>query len=339
MVLSKKALEEMGAAEFGLNPIGTGPYEFVEWKPNDVLILKRFEDYWGEKPEWDEIHIFAIPEDAAAEIALETGDVDFGRVAPESFTRFEDNPNFTTYPMSGLDYEWLNVNVVHPKLQDKNVRLAIRYGIDPQEIIDAAHGGLWQRACAMIAPGQVGYWADAPCYERDVEKAKGYLAAAGLDSLDLTLTISQGEEEVTAAQVVQAQLAEVGINIEIVPVDDATFNTLGDQVRDRELTLVGYSTNPDPSWSVVWHLCDQVDQWNWTYYCNEEVDSLAAQAVTELDPAKRTELYIQLQKIWDEDAVAWDWIAFRSYFFVARAGIVPAIQGNGRWLAYAFTSE
>jgi peptide/nickel transport system substrate-binding protein len=190
----------------------------------------------------------------------------------------------------------------------------------------------------MIAPGQVGYWADAPCYERDAAKAQSLLAEAGVSNLELTLTTTNAEPFQAAAQVIQAQLAEVGITVDIETVDDATFNDIGGHVKTRDLTLVSYSTNPDPSWSTVWFLCDQVDQWNWTYYCNPELDELNAQAAKELDPAKRTDLYVQVQKIWDEAAV-FDWISYRSFFYVSRADLVMPIQPNGRWVAWAAHSK
>ena len=100
-VISKKAFEEMGGDEFALHPIGTGPYEFSEWVPNQRVVLTRFEDYWGEAPEWDELHYIPIVEDSAAEIALETGDIDFGSVSSAAVERFEADPNFPGFPMAG----------------------------------------------------------------------------------------------------------------------------------------------------------------------------------------------------------------------------------------------
>jgi peptide/nickel transport system substrate-binding protein len=339
MVLSKAALEEKGAEGFATDPIGTGPYEFVEWTPDSNWVLRRFEDYWGEPPEWDEIHFFPITEDSAAEIAIETGEVDFGRVAPEAFDRFENNPDYTTLAVSGPSFEWLNINVEHPKLQDINVRQAIRYGIDVNDIITVAHGGLWERACAMIAPGQVGHWADAPCYDRDVDLARQYLADAGYpDGLDMKLTIGDGESARAAGETIQAQLGEIGINIEIETLDGAAYNTLGDNLRERELTWVAYGATPDPSLSVIWFLCDQIDAWNWTYYCDPEVDQLAFDALVETDQEARSDMYIEMQRIWDENVV-FVWVAYESLFYVSRSDLEPAIMPHGRYIPYAFRSK
>src|SRR6185503_21319008 len=125
--------------------------------------------------------------------------------------------------------------------------------------------------CALLAPGQVGYWADAPCYERDVEMAQSYMQKAGIDSLDLTLTFLNREENKSVAEVMQANLADIGINVELVPQDDAPYwdGGFGETgLAERELTLIEWgTTNPDPYWLTVWFTCDQVLQYNWMYWC------------------------------------------------------------------------
>lgn len=341
-VLSKKAFEEMGGEAFALHPIGTGPYEFSEWVPNQYVKLTRFEDYWGEAPEWDELQFIPIVEDSAAEIALETGEIDFGSVSAAAVERFEADPNFTVYNVPSLDFQWLAMNVQHPNLQDINVRKAIQNAVDVESIIDAAFNGKWQRACALIAPGQVGAWDDAPCYSPpDLEKAREFMQAAGLETLNLTLTIDDAEASRTVAEVIQANLAEIGINVEIIVLDSSSFweGGMGEAgVTNRQLTFVGYGTTPDPSWSTVWFTCDQVVEWNWMYWCNEQYDELHEAAIRELDPDKRTEMYIEMQKLMDEDAIA-VWIAYPTMHYVSRADVQASITPHGRFLGWNFKSK
>lgn len=341
-VLSKKAFEEMGGEEFALHPIGTGPYEFTEWVPNQYVKLTRFQDYWGEAPEWDELQFIPIVEDSAAEIALETGEIDFGSVSSAAVERFAADPNFTVYNVPSLDFQWLAMNVQHPNLKDVNVRKAIMNAVDVESIIDAAFNGEWQRACALIAPGQVGAWDDAPCYSPpDLDKAREYMQAAGLETLDLTLTIDDAEASRTVAEVIQANLAEIGINVEISVEDSSGFweGGMGEAGRtNRQLTFVGYGTTPDPSWSTVWFTCDQVPEWNWMYWCNERYDELHSAAIRELDPDKRTEMYIEMQKLMDEDAIA-VWIAYPTFHYVSRADLQASITPHGRFMGWNFTSK
>jgi peptide/nickel transport system substrate-binding protein len=340
-VISKKAFEDMGKEKFALHPIGTGPYEFYEWVPNQKIVLKRFKDYWGDPPEWDELDYLPIVEDSAAEIALETGEIDFGSVSSAAVDRFEADPNFTVYKVPSLDYQWLAINVQHPKLKDINVRRAIVSAVDVDSIIEAAFDNKWARACALIAPGQVGAWDEAPCGKPDIAKAKEYMQAAGLESLDLTLTIDDLESSRTVAEVIQANLAEIGINAEIIVLDSSSFweGGMGEAgVTNRELTYVGYGTTPDPSWSTVWFTCDQVVEWNWMYWCNERYDELHEAAIRELDPDKRTAMYIEMQKLMAEDAIA-VWITHPTMLYVSRADIVASISPHGRFMGWNFKSK
>ena len=186
-IVSKAWVEDVGLESFATNIIGTGPYIFSEWKPQEMVVLTKNPDYWGEEPYYDEIHLIPIEEDKAAEIALEAGDLDFSLISIGGLGIFESNPNFNIVTRQSLRYEWIAMNVQHPKLQDPNVRWAIIYGIDVPSILQADYMGKVERECALIPPGLVGYWEDAPCYERDVEKAKEYLAAAGLNRLTYDL--------------------------------------------------------------------------------------------------------------------------------------------------------
>ena len=344
LVLSKKAIEERGE-EYGTNPIGSGPYEFVSWAPKQEVVLKRFADYGGAgsdagaPPEWDELRFIPVDEDNAAEIAIETGEIDFGEVSPLGSERFEGNDEFGTAVGPTLDYGWIGMNVRDPQLEDINVRRAIRQAIDVPSLIEVGFDGKWERARAIVAPGMpIGYWEDAPVYDRDVEQAKSFLDQAGVSSLELTYTYStaeKGGKEI--AEVVQANLAEIGVTVEIKPTDSAVLNELGDVILGLQLFHVSYSNNPDPSWATVWFICDQIGQWNWMSWCNEEYDRLHLAALKEPDQQSRHDMYIQMQQLWDEAAHT-QWIAYRTKFFAYRAGLQPSIAPYGRFVPWAFRS-
>ena len=177
----------------------------------------------------------------------------------------------------------------------------------------------------------IGYWEDAPEYDRDVELARSLLEQAGVSTLELTYTYwtaEKGGKEI--AEVVQANLADVGITLDIKPTDSAVLNELGDVILRLQLFHVSYSNNPDPSWATVWFICDQIGQWNWMTWCNEEYDRLHLAALKESDQANRNEMYIQMQRLWDEAAHT-QWIAYRTKFFAYRNGLQPSIQPYGRF--------
>jgi peptide/nickel transport system substrate-binding protein len=330
LIMCKKFVEEVGLDKIKTDMVGTGPYMMAEYTPNQRIVLKRNPDYWGTPPYYDEIQFYPISDDKAAEVALESGDIDFGVISLASVDRFKSNPAFKVDVMPTASYAWVGMNVENPKLKDINVRQAIRYGIDVPSILAAAYNGQATQAREMLPEGILGYWKDAPLYTRDVAKAKEYLAKAGLKTLDLNLAIDNTSEYSTWAQVIQQNLAEVGINITIVPLDDAAFWDLGmgDKGKDVELFTMTFTAMPDPAWFTMWFTCAQVGVWNWMRWCSPQYDALHAKGISTLDPAAREQIYIDMQKMWNEAAIS-VWITSMPLARAYKPDIVPAIYSGG----------
>ena len=337
-VLCKKFVEEVGLEKFATQILGSGPYIFAEWQPKQKVILKRNPDYFGAQPYYDEIHFIPIEDDKAAEIALEAGELDWAKISIDSYDRFASNANFKTLKVPNIRFSWIGMNVENPKLQDINVRLAIRYGVDVQSIIDATYFGKVDRELGLIAPGLVGYWKDAPRYERDVAKAKEYMTKAGLTSLDLRFDILNTTEYQTWAQIVQQNLKEVGINITINVMDSASFWSLGEGEKGKEAELFGinYSMQPDPSWATMWFTTSQIGLWNWMRWSNAEYDELHQKGLATLDNAERDQIYIRMQQLFDEAAHT-IWITHGSLIYVHTPDIKPAMTPNGVIQPYFFS--
>ncbi len=329
-VLPKKYVEEIGYEKFATSILGSGPYLFSEWRPKEQITLTRNPDYSGTPPYYDEIHFIPIEDDKAAEVALEAGELDWSRISVDSFDRFANNAQFKVLKQPALRYRWIGMNVEHPKLQDVNVRQAIRYGIDVPSILQAGYMGQAEQEFGLIAPGLIGYWKDAPHYQRDVAKAKDYMAKAGVTSVDLRLDILNTSETRTWAEIAQQNLKEVGINIQINPMDSASFWSLGtgDAGKNAELFGQNYSMEPDPSWATMWFTQEQIGVWNWMRWASPEYDALHKQGLVTIDAAKREEIYIQMQKLWDE-ACHSVFITHGSMTYAYVPGIVPATTPHG----------
>ena len=331
LIVSKKFVEEVGLEKFKTDIVGTGPYILAEWKPNERLVLKRNPDYWGTPPYYDEIQMVPIDDDKAAEVAMQAGELDFGLISLASSDKFQSDPSFKVQVTPSYSYSWIGLNVENPKLQDINVREAIRYGIDVPSILAAAYNSKAPQATALIPEGIVGAWTDAPAYQRDVAKAKEYMAKAGLTTLDLNLAIQDTTEFRTWAEVVQQNLAEVGININIVPLDSSSFWDMGsgDKGKDVEMFAIGYSASgPDPAWFSMWFTCDQVGVWNWMRWCNTQFDQLHKDGIKTLDPAQRDKMYIEMQKLWDEAAIS-VWITDTPLVYVSKPNVDFVIYPGG----------
>ena len=303
-IVPKAYIEEVGVEAFGTDPVGVGPYLFDEWAPLERVVLKRDPNYYGKAPYFDEIHLLMIEDTQAAEAALEAGELDFTFIDLTSVERFEANPDYMVSDLPTMGFEWIGMNVENPKLQDINVRQAIRYAIDIPGILQVAYDGLVDQSKTLIPPGVLGYWEDAPVFERDVELAKEYMAKAGLDSLDLRVDFdSSVPASAATAEVMQVNLAEIGINLEINPVDSAAFWELGmgDEGINMELFVIGYVMYPDPTWASMWFVCEQVGVWNWMRWCNEEYDALHYQSTSSQDPAERQQIHEKMEQIWNDD--------------------------------------
>ncbi len=332
LIVSKKFYEEAGPDKVKTDIVGTGPYLFAQWTPKQSVVLKRNPDYWGSQSYYDEIDLIPVDDDKAAEVALQAGELDFSNISLSSEDRFTADPNFVVNVIPATLYKWVGMNVDSPKLKDINVREAIRYGIDVPSILTAAYNDKAPRANALIQPeGAVGFWADAPVYNRDVAKAKDYMSKAGLTSLDLTLTYESTDEYNTWAQIIQQNLKDVGINVALNPLDSSSFWSLGEGGKDKSLELFALyysSVVPDPAWSTQWFTCAQVDLWNWMRWCSAEFDSLHEKGLTTIDPAQRAPIYIQMQQLWDA-AVISVFVTDTPQVFVSKTTVKPVIYPGG----------
>jgi peptide/nickel transport system substrate-binding protein len=333
LIVSKKFYTEAGPDKIKTDVVGTGPYLFSEWTPNQKVVLKRNPDYWGTQPYYDEIDLIPVADDKAAEVALQAGELDFSSISSVSEDKFKADSNFTVEVAPATSYKWIGMNVESPKLTDINVRQAIRYGIDVPSILAAAYNNKLTQANALIQPdGALGYWKDAPVYNRDVEKAQSYLAKAGVKSLDLSFTYENIDEFTTWAQIVQQNLKDVGINVTLNPLDSSSFWALGEGGKDKSLELFALyygSVVPDPAWSTQWFTCDQVDLWNWMRWCSKEFDDLHQKGLTTTDTAQRESIYIQMQQLWDAEVDS-VFVTNQPQIYVSKAGIKAVIYPGGQ---------
>lgn len=344
-IVSKKAVEELGAKKFATNPVGTGPYEFVSWSPTQKVVLKKFAEYgeansdYAQPAVWDEIDFIVIGEDNPTSIALESGQLDFAVLPTNAVERFQGNDQFTVDKRTSLNYNWIGMNVTHPLLQDKNIRLAIRYGVDVPSMIEAAFNGLYTQATAEIAPGMpVGYWEQAPKYERDVDKAKQYVQQANAAGRELVFSVSNAEPGADKiAEIAQQNLQEIGLKIKVQVEESAQFDQATKAAdQKKQLFYSGFTTNPDPSWVTVWFTCGQVNVWNYMSWCNEEYSSLDKQGARTVDEAQRQDIYVRMQQLMDEDVPA-VWVAWPTLYLATKKGITPSIRPDGSvYYGFAF---
>ncbi len=330
-IVPKEYLEKIGPEAFATDILGTGPYMFEEWRPQERITLVKNPDYYGEEAYYDEIHLIPIEDDKAAEVALEAGEVEWSIISISSVQRYEEHPELEVWRRPSLNYSWFAFNVQHPKLQDINVRKAIQHAIDVPSILQAAYMGEVERQCTLIPPGLLGHWDEAPCPEYDLGLAQEYMDEAGVESLDLQLDLQDTSEYRTWGEIAQQNLKEIGINLELNPMETSTFyqRSFGeDACENNELMTSAYSMNPDPSWATMWFTCDQVEVWNTQCWCNEEFDRLHREGLVTIDNDEREQIYIQMQKIW-EDAAQTLWVTHGAFTYGYYPTLMPATTPHG----------
>jgi peptide/nickel transport system substrate-binding protein len=333
-IMSKKALEQAGGRFTTEPPAMSGPYVLKEWQPKQKTILARNPDFYGPAPDFEQVHVYPIEDEKTAEIAFEAGELDFTTISLSSLPELKANPPAGTRidERPAMSYVWLGMNVDNPALADIRVRQAIQKAVDVDAVLEAAYFGVAARSTGIIAPGLPGH-REITSPARDLEGAQALLEAAGVADLALTLDILNKTERTSAAQVIQANLAEVGITVEIRPHDSGTFWTLGDESagdawKDIQLVISRFSMQPDPSFATAWFTPEQIGVWNWERFDSKEFGDLHKQAIVETDPKKRHDMYVRMQELMEQSG-AYVFLTHELTAAIYRDHIVPGLLPDG----------
>jgi peptide/nickel transport system substrate-binding protein len=336
-ILSKKATESVGGTFGNKPPAVSGPYRLKEWKPKQQVVLERNPDWSGQPAGYDEIHIHQIDDEKTSEIAFESGDVDFAQISLSSLSNYRQqlpaNTQLSVHP--SLYYAWVGMNLESPKLQDVRVRKAVQLAIDVPSILAAAYFDAAEPATGIIAPGLIGHREKsliAP--QANIAEAKRLLAEAGhANGLELSIDVLNTSTFVTAAQVIQATLAQAGIKLTVNQHESGSFWSLGDEKSgDRwksvELIMNRFSMVPDPSYATIWFTTAQKGIWNWERFSNPEFDALHEQALSEASEDKRGAMYQRMQDLMEESG-AYRFITHEAAPLLYRSSIKPAMRPDG----------
>ena len=339
-ILSKKATEELGD-KIATTLIGSGPFLLKSWNPNEQFVLASNPNYKGPfAAKFLEIVVKIIPEKKTSFLSYQAGELDFTAFEADQLEAANALPNTKVIDIPGIDYTWIGMNVEKGDLADIKVRQAIRWAIDVEAIIQGAYAGAVSRAKTLLAPGLLGSWTDAPLYNRDVEKATALIAESGKTGLTFSFTCQNDATSLAVAQIAQANLAEVGITLNINALDSGAYWALGadDASKDLELSLIPYSSKFDPSFQTQWFLASQIGLWNWQRWNSPEFDKLHQAGIETMDNAKRTEIYIKMQQLLDESASC-IWITHGRNFFVNADWLKPVLLPNGKNWQFEFFAK
>lgn len=307
---SPAALEEYGAG-INENPVGTGPFKFVSWSKDDSIVLEKFEDYRKDGlPKLDRVVFEVIPDNAARLIALRSGEIDImDGLNPDDAAGVESEDGLVLHTRAENNFGYVGFNTQKEPLDNKELRQAINYAIDKQAIADALYAGYAVPAKNPLPPSYMGYNDEVEGYEYDLDKAKELLAEAGYeDGLEIelwTMPVARPymPDPETVSQIVQNNLAEIGIEVTIVREEWAPYLEKTMQ-GEQQMYMLGWSgTNGDPDYflSSLLH-GNNVGSSNRSFYENDEVDELLDKAKLAVDQEERAQYYQEAQALISEDS-------------------------------------
>ncbi|AZO54257.1 MULTISPECIES: ABC transporter substrate-binding protein [unclassified Mesorhizobium] len=279
------------------NPIGTGPFKFQNWAKGSSITLVKADHYWGAPVFLDKVEFRIVPDAAAYVPALLSGDIQaFPFFDPDSLAQVKDDPRFKVVIGSTEGETILSINNKKPPFDKLQVRQAISYALDRKAIIDGASAGLGLPIGSHMSPANKDYVDLTGLYPHNVDKAKELLKEAGLENgFKATLKLPPPGYARLGGEIIASQLRDVGINLEIIPVEWAQWLDQVFTKKDYDLTIVSHT---EPNDIDIYSRKDY-----YFNYDNPTFDKVIADLNLTSDEAKRKELLGEAQKILADDAV------------------------------------
>jgi peptide/nickel transport system substrate-binding protein len=297
----------------GKDAIGTGPYRFVAYRPDDRIEMERYDGYWGAKPHWQHVTYRIIPNDAARTASLLAGDTDVIEfVPPDDLPKLREDPKVTLSEVVGnrAIYLWLDHSRTGPTpfvtgpngetlkvnpLNDLRVRQALSLAINRQAIVDRIMEGAAIPTAQYLSPGTYSYVPDLKPTPYDPAKAKALLAEAGYPNGFRITLHGPNNRYVNDAKIIQAvgqMWQRIGVQTTVNALPWSSYVSQAGR-QDFSAFLLGWGTataegtNPLRAQIATWNPARGMGTANRGRYSNPAVDALIDQALTTMDDAKR----------------------------------------------------
>ncbi len=298
-------------ADFAQHPIGTGPFRFVSAQQDEEVVLERNPDYFAGVPQIERARFHIVPDAVvrALELRKGTADLELNSLAPDMVPVLAGQPDLEVTEQPGTIYAYVAFNLDDSVLAHREVRQALAYATDRQALVKYLLRGHARIADGLLPPNHWAYEPDVPHYDYDPARAEQLLDAAGLPrqaagplrGRRLKLTLKTSTEELTRllGAVLQEQWRRVGVELELRPLEFATF--YADITRGNfqlyAFRWVGGNNDPDIFEYVFHSRKIPPDGANRGHYRNPRVDALLDRARVEFDREKRRQLYSEVQRI------------------------------------------
>jgi peptide/nickel transport system substrate-binding protein len=292
--------EDMGSTWLNDNSAGSGPYVLETWERNAQVTIKANPNYWGEAPPLKQVIMQNTPELANLQAAIETGDADIVQdLGSEQVQALQGNPDLQIMSADSTLLVYVGMNVTKPPLDKVEVREAIRYAINYDDIITLL-GGNAKLVQEIIPAGFLGHTGQNP-FSQDIDKAKELLAQAGVaEGTEIEFLIPTGPapggiEWSTLASKIQNDVQQTGLVLNIQQTQQSELLNIY-RAQEGQLVLINWGPDfPDPDGNVTPFTNYDAQSIAWRNAWNApDIAELGKQAAIEPDSAKRVELYKEL---------------------------------------------
>ncbi|HZR47572.1 MAG TPA: peptide-binding protein [Candidatus Manganitrophaceae bacterium] len=305
---------------FNRNPVGTGPFKFSEWVTGQKIVLSANPGYFGGKPEIEQYLYRIIPDTATMFLELKALNLDLMALRPVQYQKQTDDPffkrEFNKFQYPSLGYTYMGYNLLDPKFSDRRVRQALGHAVDRRAILQGVLFGLGKPATGPYIPESWAYNPDVKEMAYDPQRARALLAEAGWKEAGpggllqkegkpfaFTILTNQGNEErAKAAEIIQANLREIGVQAEIRVLEwQALLHEFIDKKR-FEAVILGWGVGLDPDLYAIWHSSKTKEgEFNFVSYKNDRVDDLLLQGRKTCDPEGRKKIYREVHRLIADD--------------------------------------
>ena len=328
-------------AEQETKPIGTGPFKFVSYNQSQNTVdLEAFPNYFEGAPKVQKIRVKTVADANSLQAELQSGGVDIAplptNLSPDTLNSLGNLPNLEVKKFNGSNIQYLQFNTESKPLDNAKLRQAIAYAIDREKIIKELLSGQATLAYSILPAESWAYNAGTK-YSYDPAKAKELLKESGYKNEPLKYKFSAGSAATSQyAQVIQNALKEIGLNVEIEPLEGNVLRQQMAQGQYQMTTGIWIGGNQDPIFlkdlfSAGAIPGEKIKCCNRSRYSNSEVDKLLEQAVNAQNRDEAKQYYSQVQEIISRDVPMFPlWYPANMAVINKRIGNVN-IGASGSW--------
>lgn len=294
-----EGVSNIGESELNFEPVGNGPYKFVSYDSGQSYVVEKYDGYFGGTPNLDKIVFKIIKDTNTAIAALQSGDIDALSIGSADYATVDALEDVTINHYNSGQVNAMGLNELNENLAKTEVRQAIAYALDKEELITFAYNStdFAQPAYSILTPDTLYYDDTLTQYNNDVEKAKELLASAGVSNLKLNLLYSTSADEMEKeALYIQARLAEVGITVELKPQEDSIYkNTVKEKgSTEYDLVLQNWELGAEPS--LYADIITTNSRSNTSNVNDSELDALWTKGLSVPNGEEREAIYKEIQQ-------------------------------------------